>query len=365
MQTPAQIRASKLADIKTRLGDIKTRAAVTKDRLEAAKTAAANTPANVTVSFTASDGTQFMDQESRDRYEQNLSNRERSGQSAFALLREEFQRYGLGDLVGPLEKFIKQGLSRDELVIELRNDPVYKTRFAGNQARIDKGLRALSEAEYIRLEDEYQNVMQRYGLPETYYKREGTGKQPGFEQLIEFDVSPAELEERVMVAQNRVKNAPPEVLDSLRAFYPSITNGEILAYTLNPKQAIEDIKRKVTAAEIGAGAVQAGLLGRRPEDIAAYTGRAEELAAFGVTGEQARAGFQTVASALPRAQQLSQFYQEEPITQRDIESEVFGTTGSVEARKRRERIIGREQAAFSGTSGAAQGALARERAGQL
>ncbi len=34
-----------------------------------------------------------------------------------------------------------------------------------------KGLNALSEAEYIGLEDQYQNIMRNYGLPASYYTR--------------------------------------------------------------------------------------------------------------------------------------------------------------------------------------------------
>jgi hypothetical protein len=229
-----------------------------------------------------------------------------------------------------------------------------------------KGLRALSEAEYLELEDSYQDVMRRYGLPETYYTKGELGKQDGFEQLLGFDVSPRELEERISAAQDRVKNAPPEVMTALKDFYgDTIKDGDILAYVLDPKNAMDLIKRRVTAAEIGAGAAQAGLLGKTPEERAAYATRAEELARFGVTGEQARQGFQTVAATQPRGAQLASFYGEAPLTQTEVESEVFGTTGAVEARKKRERLVGREMAAFSGTSGAAQGALSRERAGQL
>jgi hypothetical protein len=306
--------------------------------------------------FVASDGTVFVDQDSRNRYEQSLSNKEREGRSAFALLESEFNRLGLQSLIEPLRRFIKQGLSRDELLLELRKDPAYETRFSANKTRIDKGLRALSEAEYIGLEDQYQDIMRRYGLPESYYKKEELGRQPGFEQLIGFDVSPTELEERVMIAQNRVKNAPSEVLASLKEFYPDISNGEILAYTLDPKNAIENIKRKVLASEIGAGAMQAGLR--------TTAQRAEELGQFGVTAETARAGFSQIAGGLERGSQLASIYREQPYGQETAEQEVFGLAGAPSARKRRQRIIKSEEAAFGGQTGLTGGALSRERAGQ-
>jgi hypothetical protein len=310
-------------------------------------------------SYTASDGTKFTNRDIYLEYEAGLRGQRKERQSAFDLLYEQFSGYGLGSLVEPLRNLITDSsVSPSEFTIRLRGTDAYKKRFSANQSRLAKGLRALSEAEYLELEDSYQDVMRRYGLPETYYTKGEMGKQEGFEQLLGFDVSPRELEERISSAQERVKNAPPEVLTTLKDFYgDTIKDGDILAYVLDPKNAMDLIKRRITASEIGAGARQAGL--------GTSATRAEELARFGVTGEQARQGFQTVAAIQPRGAQLASFYGEEPLTQTDVESEVFGTTGAVEARKKRERLVGREQAAFSGSSGTTQGALSRERAGQL
>jgi len=202
--------------------------------------------------------------------------------------------------------------------------------------------------------------MRQYGLPESYYQRGDMGIQQGFEKFIGGDVSVAELEDRIQTAQNRVINAAPEVSKALREFYPDISNGDILAYALDPQQALTNIKRKVTAAEIGAGALQAGL--------ATGLSRAEELARYGVTAQQAREGFQAIGSFLPRASQLGDIYAKQgmgPYTQTTAEAEVFGTTGAVEAEKKRKQLAQLETAQFSGQVGAAGGALGRERAGQF
>lgn len=275
--------------------------------------------------------------------------------SAYDLLFEQFNQYGLGALVEPLKSLVIEGVSPSEFTLRLRDTDAYKKRFAANQSRIQRGLRALSEAEYIELEDQYQNVMRNYGLPASYYTRGDMGRQEGFEKFIAGDVSAAELEDRIVTAQNRVINAAPEVSRALREFYPDITNGDILAYTLDPDQALSNIKRKVTAAEIGAGALQAGL--------ATGAARAEELGRYGVTGEQARQGFQTIADILPRGSQLAEIYKQSPYSQTVAEQEVFGLAGATEAAKQRKKLTQLETAAFSGTSGAAGGALGRERAG--
>jgi len=279
-----------------------------------------------------------------------------AGQSAYSLLLEQFNQYGLGALIEPLKKFIVEGLSPAEFTLRLRDTDAYKKRFAANQARIKSGLRALSEAEYIGLEDQYQDVMRRYGLPESYYTRGDMGRQEGFEKFIGGDVSPVELEDRIQTAQTRVVNANPEVSKALREFYPEITGGDILAYALDPAQAINNIKRKVGAAEIGAGAMQAGL----------KTGlaRAEELQRYGVTKETARQGFGTISSGLERGRQLSNIYQQPTYTQEVAETEVFALPDAEKARRQRRRLGQLETATFSGTTGMTGGALDRERAGQ-
>ena len=279
---------------------------------------------------------------------------------AFDIFRGFLRQYGIEALAADVEKYKLDGLSDEELLIRLRTESTaYKRRFQANEARVQKGLRALSEAEYIGLEDQYQDVMRRYGLPAAYYTRGDMGRQEGFEKFIAGDVSPVELEDRIQTAQNRVLNAPPQVREALTRFYGGeISNGDVLAFMLDPDRALPQIQRKVTAAEIGAGAALAGLGATRT--------RAEELATFGVTGEAARQGFQGIAEFLPTAQKLSQIYQKQgvgPYTQTTAEQEVFGLGGAAEAQRQRRKLTELEQAAFTGQAGAASGALARDRAG--
>jgi hypothetical protein len=319
-------------------------------------------PGSTTTTYRAPDGKIFTDLNAYNAYiEQTTAEaKRRAGQSAWDILSGEFGRFGMAGLLEDVKSFITEGLSRDELLLKLRATPSYGRRFSANEKRINAGLRALSEAEYIALEDQYQNVMRNYGLPASYYTKGDMGVQPGFEKFIAGDVSAAELEDRIQTAQNRVINAAPEVSRTLKQYYPDITDGDILAYALDPNQALTNIKRKVGAAEIGAGAAMAGLT----------TGltRAEELQKYGVTGEAARAGYQTIGSLLPRATQLGDIYAKTgmgPYTQTTAEAEVFGTPGSVEAAAKRRKLTELEQAQFGGSSGATAGALARERAGQF
>jgi len=283
------------------------------------------------------------------------SEAQRAAGSAYALLLAEFNKYGLGALVSPLQDLIKQGLSAGEFSLALQNTDAYKRRFAANTDRIAKGLSALSPAEYISLEDQYQNIMRNYGLPASYYTKGDLGIQEGFNKLLANDVSATELEDRVMTAQSRVINANPEIKQALRSFYPDITDGDILAYTLDPTKALTDIKRKVTAAEIGGAAIGAGL---KTSQTAA-----EGLAAYGVTKGQAQQGYGAIAEFLPTGQKLSEIYQESPYTQTQAEQEIFNLANSAEAAKKRKRLSQLETASFGGSSGAGAGALSRDRAG--
>ena len=275
--------------------------------------------------------------------------------SAYNILRMEFEQYGLGSLVTDIRDLLINDTPTSEFGLRLRGTKAYQDRFKANEARIAAGLSALSPAEYVALEDQYQNIMRNYGLPASYYTKDTTGKQVGFEKFIAGDVSATELEDRISTAQKRVINANPEVSRALKQFYPDITNGDILAYTLDPTQGLESIKRKVTAAEIGGAAIQSGLT----------TGmsRAEQLAGYGVDKAQATQGYSAIGSGLQRGSQLASIYGESPYTQATAEEEVFRLSGQTEAEKQRKKITGLEKAAFGGQTGLTTGALARDRAG--
>jgi len=276
--------------------------------------------------------------------------------SAFDLITLELNNLGLTSLIEPLTKIFSDGIDdADSIRLALAGTDAYKIRFSANKDRINAGLRSLSPAEYIRLEDQYQEIMRNYGLPASYYAKDTTGKQVGFDKFIAGDVSATELEDRISTAQKRVINANPEVSRALKQFYPDITNGDILAYTLDPTQGLESIKRKVTAAEIGGAAIQSGLT----------TGmaRAEQLAGYGVDKAAATQGYSAIGSGLQRGSQLASIYGESPYTQATAEEEVFKLSGQTEAERQRKKITGLEKAAFGGQTGITSGALARDRAG--
>ena len=320
-----------------------------------------------TTTFTAPDGKVFSDAASYQAYvKQYYANQQANAnananatkiadaQSAYDLLQSEFNQYGLGALVEPLKNLVQQGASGATLSLALQNTDAYKQRFSANAARVAKGLSALNPAQYIAMEDQYQNVMRQYGLPSSYYTPDSTGKQPGFDQLLSNDVSATELNDRISTAQNRVMNANPEVLQQLKIYYPDITNGDILSYALNPANALDALKRKVTASEIGGAAAAAGL-----SDSAA---QAEQLAAYGITGAQAQQQYGNIAQLAQRGNQLASIYNQQPYGQNQATAEIFNLAGQTEAQNQRKKLTALEQAQFAGQGGTAQNAFSRERA---
>ena len=279
-------------------------------------------------------------------------------QDAYKRLFDEFNALGLGALVEDSKDLLMKATSVGAIPEALRNTKAYMTRFSANDARIKAGLTALSPASYIAMEDKYQEVMRRYGLPESYYTPGLYGKQEGFNKLIASDVSNTELENRIITAQDRVIKGAPQIAQALKEFYPEITNGDILAYALDPANAIKNIQRKVTNAEIGAAALQ-------QKGLTTSLARAEELQRYGVDKAAATAGYSMIGGGLQRGSELASIYQQDPYTQATAESEVFKLAGEQEARNQRQRVTGLEKATFGGKSGLTGGALARDRAGGI
>ncbi len=267
--------------------------------------------------------------------------------------------YNLGSLAAPIRRLLDEGYEGRDLDLELRKDPVYQTRFKANQARLAAGLPRLSPLEYLSAERQYKQLADFYGIPEAAYAS-GEGK---FDKFLELAVSPKEFEERVLVAQDRLNEVMPDTGKTLKQMFPEITDGDLLGYVLNPKTMLPEIQKKVTAAQIATSAQRAGLIGQEQKDIRDFAKRAQELERLGVTGEKAMAGYEEIATSMPQTQKLASIYKEQPFSQTEAEAAQFGLTGAAAARKRQQKLAQREIASFSGSSGAAQGALARERAG--
>lgn len=270
-------------------------------------------------------------------------------ENAIAVLTDRFSRYGLASLVPKIKELAIGGASEATITLQLQESEEYKQRFRANQDRIKKGLRVLDPGDYLALEDDYRQILRAYGLRQFDNDNYVT-------QFISNDISTTELSNRVVTAVQRVQNADPAILTTLRGFY-GISDNDLVAYVLDPNQQFQKIERQVAAAEIGAAA---GLQG-----LKTGVAVAEQLAAQGVTKAQAQKGYATIADILPTAEKLSDIYKgtEDEYRQAEAEQEVFNTLAS--AQRKRQKLTQREIAAFSGTSGLGKSSLTNQIGGQI
>lgn len=267
---------------------------------------------------------------------------DKATRDAFALLKDTFALYNLSELTPVIEGFMKQGLTSNEAVIELRKNKVYQTRFAGNTTRTTAGLNALNEAEYLALENSYSETLRAYGQ-QTLLGTDAKTRQAKMATIIGADISPVEFKDRVSTVVTRVENADPLVKSTLRDFY-KITDTDLVSYFLSPTENLPKLQEKVTAAEIGSAALAQGGL---TTDMTS----AESLAKFGVDLATARKGYSTISELLPTATKLSQIYNEDNIqyNQKVAEEEVF--KGLASAQRKRTQLAEKEIASFQGSSG--------------
>ena len=274
---------------------------------------------------------------------------------AFALIEATMRSYGFTeDELKELNTYIQAGLLNpklgpEQMVLQLRQLPVYKARFAGNEERRARGLNALSEANYLLQENAYAETLRQYGLQRFITRGQ-------FATFIGNDISNTEVGKRVKTAVERLQMGDPAILRQLRSYY-AITDSDIVSYFLNPKEVLPELEAKVTTAEIGATAGQFGL----------DTGlaRASDLERYGVDLERARRGYSNIAQLLPRTTTLSDIYKQAGIdyTQTTAEEEEF--KGLASAKRAREKLSELETAAFSGRSGLGRTSLTAQAGGAI
>ena len=257
------------------------------------------------------------------------------------------QEYGLGDLAEyTYQNIIAQNITNpDAIVFRLREQPAYQRRFAANAARVKKGLPELDPASYIALENQYRETLRSNGLPANFYDSE-----EDFRSLLEGDVSPSELNDRVQQGYRAVADADPEVKRQMQQLY-GVSEGELAAYFIDPQRTAPLLTRQARAAQIAARAAEQGGI--------QLTGTlAEDLARRGITEAEAQRGFAEIG-ALGELRQT--FAGETALTQEQLIGAQFNQDIQAQQeleRRRRQRLgefAGGGQ--FARTTGATSGAI--------
>jgi hypothetical protein len=265
---------------------------------------------------------------------------------AFALVQDTMRSYGftdaeLAELSGYIESsIIDPNVGPNAAILGMRNLKVYKQRFVGNETRVKAGLNALSEGEYLQQEKDYGQYFREYGV-QNLATRERMGT------LIGNDISAIEAKNRIGLAVDRVKNADANIIKQLKTYYPTLEDKDLVSYFLSPTEYLPELKRKVTASEIGAAALGQGFTD---------TSRSLGYADYGVDRSGALEGYASLASVLPATSKLGDIYGETGIayTQQTGEEEFLKASDA--AKRKRNILASKERASFEGSAGNAPGA---------
>jgi len=274
--------------------------------------------------------------------------------SARAIVTAFLEQFGLGSLgAWAWERYLALGgepSALSQITAEMTDRPEFAARFPAYKDLAAKG-RAMSPAEMLSYETVMAGILHNAGIPSGFYD------QPeDFAEFMRNEVSVAEIEQRVSLAQQAALDAPAETRQALADLY-GIGTGQIVAMFLDPDRALPVIRQQYTAAALSGTATRTGY-----GPLSAT--EAERLAALGVDETQAAEGFSTLAqsqdlfdvqageqrtdTAIGREQQLGAAFGSDAASQRRI------------AKRRRERAaqfegaagfgLGREGVAGLGTS---------------
>lgn len=256
------------------------------------------------------------------------------------------------DTIRALMGFVDSELINDTpaaaIMLNMRKQPFYMERFKGNEGLRAAGLPELDPSQYLAYEKTAAEYMQSAGLGSIATRN-------NFAALIGGVVSPAELQDRIVNVYSRIKNADQQLKDEMQRLgeLGNITAADFAAAMLTGKEGADSLKRKIATAEVSTEFTARGLQ-------SAYG--AADLAAAGVTREQAMAGAEYAKTGTQRLTDLSSIY---GYNQSGIQKELEGEAFKGLASERRKKLTQQESAAFSGSSGIGTPSLASGGAGRL
>jgi hypothetical protein len=294
-------------------------------------------------------------------YEQWLNRQNQKERvSAFKILEDAFNTYGLGSLVPAIQNFLRQGLSDDEAVIELRKTPEYKTRFKGNEGRLAKGLAAYSESDYLTAEQTYRDILAQSGL-------ENLATRDTFSQLIGGAVSAAEVNDRINNVFNKIDNADAKLKEQIGNYLtgygvtdPNVQRTQLASALLTGGTNAQELVRGIEKAQIKTAALTAGV-NILEEDVTGLQKQLESSKTYDVYGT-AKKAFGEIAANEPTLTKLANIYGEDAATLKpELQQEAFFGLAS----QRRKKLQEKEQATFGGQAGTSTASLSQGLAGSI
>lgn len=249
----------------------------------------------------------------------------------------------LRELGDEVYRIIVDGVQANEpssvIVQQVRDSNTYRQRFKGLAMRQEKGLPAISEAEYLETERGYLNQLRNFNVLGTLGLNSTEAFREWASEKIGGDVSVQELNARLDRGAGLARDASDFAQDAFRQFYGApVSEDALLVYFLDEERGLDIIQDQLAAAQIGGEAFRHGLQINRT--------RAEILRREGVTLDLAREGFADIAREQPVLERLAEIANTDPISQQQLEEYFFHEDPDVA--QKRYRIFSESLAQFQG-----------------
>lgn len=265
--------------------------------------------------------------------------------NAYDMMVATLRDWGLESLAPNVLGMLQNGTAQDQIPVLLQSTDAYRKRFAGNEARRKANLAVLSPGEYLAVEKSYRQVMESNGLPKGFYDSPGD-----YAEWIGNDVSPQEIQTRVGHAVDAANQVDDGTKRAFRDYY-GVGANDLAAFFLDQTRALPHIENIAKAARIGAAGFDQGVDFNRTE--------AERLATSTMVGSsQIEQAVGAVAEQGRDVGRLGQIYGDRSYGAGTAADEVF--FGDTEAKRRKQALVDRERAEFSGGSGVGKSSLAQD-----
>lgn len=233
---------------------------------------------------------------------------------------------------------VTQDLPTEIVLANIRESDAYKERFPAMAVRKSEEFNPITEAEYLKYEDDYRSLLRGYGVL-GIFGPDDAALNDLLTGWIGGDVSPMELSLRLDQGYAAMVDAAPGVREAFQDFYGiELDDITLLTYFLDEDLGISEMEQVVAASTVGGAALKYGLNITRT--------RAELLVGEGVTGEIASRGYANVARELPQLEKLAKMHYYNPLTQVDLEELFFHE--DPEVMRQRQKIFDTALADFKG-----------------
>ena len=265
---------------------------------------------------------------------------------AYATMLGVLRSYDLEALAPVLFGYVQKNYTADYINILLPEEAAYKQRFSANTARKAAGLPVLSPAEYLSTERSYRQVMQAYGLPQGFYDRPSD-----FEQFLAKDVSPTEVQQRVIAAADRVQRSDPQTRAYFSQWY---SQADMVAYALDSSIAAPLVEQRFRSAEAASQANRGGLNLNQQQ--------AELVGQAGLSFSEQQKAMSGVVALSQTGGRLSAIYGGDYDVNAAIGETILDDSG---AAKKRKGLASQERGAFGGSSATTAKSLSARQGGQV